>query len=94
MKALMKLPAPTNDVYSVRAYGDKLESYNRGLETLGQTSDMYELILVPVILEKLPSEIRKSIAREHKKSTLTLEKLRISISDEIDVLEAGKGVDG
>lgn len=65
-----------------------MESYVRGLETLGQTFDMYGSLLVPVVL---PSEVRKSIARGHGKTTLTLEKLLMSISNEIDVLEAGQG---
>ncbi|VDI72774.1 Hypothetical predicted protein [Mytilus galloprovincialis] len=35
------LPTPTNDACSLRSYGDKLESYVRGLESLGQTPEMY-----------------------------------------------------
>ncbi|CAG2184573.1 unnamed protein product [Mytilus edulis] len=37
----MNLPTPTNDAFSLRSYGDKLESYVRGLESLGQTPEMY-----------------------------------------------------
>ncbi|CAC5423506.1 unnamed protein product [Mytilus coruscus] len=85
----MNLPAPTNDVFGLRFYGDKLESYVRGLESLGQTPEMYGSLLVPVVLDKLPIEIRKSIAREHGRDNLILENLRKSITREIDILEAG-----
>ncbi|XP_071170914.1 uncharacterized protein [Mytilus edulis] len=92
MKALMNLPAPTNDAFSLRCYGDKLESYVRGLESLGQTPEMYGSLLVPVVLDKLPIDIRKSIAREHGRDNLILQNLRKSITKEIDILEAGEGV--
>lgn len=63
MKDLMDLPAPTNDLNSLRNYGDKFESYVRGLESLRQSQEMYGSLLVPFGLYKLPFEIRKYIAR-------------------------------
>ncbi|XP_071161119.1 uncharacterized protein [Mytilus edulis] len=92
MKALMNLPAPTNDAFSLRSYGDRLESYVRGLGSLGQTPEMYGSLLVPVVLDKLPIEIRKSIAREHGRDNFILQNLRKSITKEIEILEAGQGV--
>ncbi|XP_063419195.1 uncharacterized protein LOC134702016 [Mytilus trossulus] len=92
MKALMNLPAPTNDAFSLRSYGDRLESYVRGLKSLGQTPEMYGSLLVPVVLDKLPIDIRKNIAREHGRDNLILDNLRKSITKEIDILEAGEGV--
>ena len=88
----MDLPAPTDDLFSLRNYGDKLESYVRGLESLGQSQEMYGSLLVPVVLEKLPFEIRKSIAREHGTDNLDLQNLRKSITREINILETGHGV--
>ncbi|XP_063435728.1 uncharacterized protein LOC134716648 [Mytilus trossulus] len=88
----MNLPAPTNDAFSLRSYGDRLESYVRGLESLGQTSEMYGSLLVPVVLDKLPIDVRKSIAREHGRDNLMLQNLRKSITKEIEILEAGQGV--
>ncbi|XP_071179213.1 uncharacterized protein [Mytilus edulis] len=92
MKALMNLPTPTNDAFSLRSYGDKLESYVRGLKSLGQTPEMYGSLLVPAVLDKLPIDIRKNIAREHGRDNLILDNLRKSITKEIDILEAGEGV--
>ena len=45
MKDLMDLPAPTNDRNSLRNYGDKFESYVRGLESFGQSQEMYGSLL-------------------------------------------------
>ena len=45
--------------------------------------------LVPMILGKLPTEIRKNLAREHSTLEWTLDQLRDSIAKEIRVLEAG-----
>ncbi|CAC5391868.1 unnamed protein product [Mytilus coruscus] len=53
---------------------------------------MYGSLLVPVVLDKIPIYIRKSIAREHGRDNLILENLRKSITKEIDILEAGEGV--
>lgn len=55
------------------SYGDKLESYVRGLESCGQKPETYGPLLVPVVLDKLPIDIRKSIAREHGKDDLIFE---------------------
>ena len=64
----------------------------RGLESLGQTPEMYGSLLVPVVLDKLPIDIRKNIAREHGRDNLILDNLRKSITKEIEILEAGQGV--
>ena len=90
MKALMELPSPTNELHSLRNYGDRLESYVRGLESLGQTQDMYGALLVPVINSKLPAEIRRNIAREHGSDNINLSNLRKVLVKEISILEAGQ----
>ena len=62
------------------------------LESLSQTPEMYGSLLVPVVLDKLPIDIRKNIAREHGRDNLILDNLRKSITKEIEILEAGQGV--
>lgn len=64
----------------------------RGLESLGQTPEMYGSLLVPAVLDKLPIDIRKNIAREHGRDNLILDNLRKPITKEIEILEAGQGV--
>ena len=82
MKSIMDLPKPTSNLYSLRDFGDKLEAYIRGLESLGQTGDMYGALLVPVILDKLPSDIRMNIVRASGTDNIILEELRRAITYE------------
>ncbi|XP_063436158.1 uncharacterized protein LOC134717595 [Mytilus trossulus] len=93
MKALMDLPSTSNDLNSLRRYGDHLETYVRGLECLGQTQEMYGALLVPIIISKLPVETRKSIAREYDSDHITLNNLRKAITKEARILEAGQFTD-
>ena len=59
MQALIKLPAPSSKVSSLRNFYDKMETYIRSLEAMGQCQESYGNLLVPVVLEKMPGEIRK-----------------------------------
>ena len=65
MQALLKLPAPSNKVSSLRNFYDKMETYIRSLEAMGQCQESYGSLLVPVVLEKIPGEIRRQLAREN-----------------------------
>ena len=65
MQGLLQMPAPSNSLQSVRHFYDKMETYIRGLESVGQYQDTYGSLLVPIVLDKLPGEIRKNLAREH-----------------------------
>ena len=89
MQALLDIPPPLNTVDSIRIYYDKMETYVRGLESLGQTDDTYGSLLVPIILNKLPGEIRKNLAREHRSTNWILRDLRRAIWDELSIMEAG-----
>ena len=90
MQSLLDMPAPVFTLFSLRSYYDKMESYVRGLESLGQAEDSYGELLVPVILNKLPAEVRQNLAREHRSTNWTLDALRRAILDEVNILEAGK----
>ncbi|XP_045171011.2 uncharacterized protein LOC123533438 [Mercenaria mercenaria] len=89
MQSLLKLPAPSNRVTSLRNFYDKMETFIRSLEAMGQCQESYGSLLVPVVLEKLPSEIRKQLARENVENNWRLEDLRASINREICIMEAG-----
>ena len=90
MKALWELPKPAEDIVSLRTFYDCLQSYIRGLAALGKTEESYGDLLVPIIIEeKLPSNLRQLIAREHGNKEWTLTELRHSINREIDAMEAG-----
>ena len=44
---------------------DTIEPHIRGLAALGKTEESNETMLVPIILGRLPSDVRKNLAREH-----------------------------
>ncbi|XP_060588880.1 uncharacterized protein LOC132744245 [Ruditapes philippinarum] len=93
IQALLNLPAPSNTLHSMRNYNDKLEAYIRGLESLGQCQNTYGTLLVPVIIDKLPAEIRKSLARENGSDKWSLESLRKALYRELNIMEAGQTTD-
>ena len=57
---LLEIPPPGNNLVSLRHLYDKMETYIRGLESLGQSQDIYGTLFVPTILSKLPGEIKKT----------------------------------
>ena len=65
---LMQLPkvSTNDDLRGLRILYDKLETTTRSLKSIGINSDSYSAILSPVIMSKLPSELRFLISRELK----------------------------
>ena len=49
MQAFVNIQWPTNTVQILREFYDQTETYVRGLESLGQTEDSYDGLLVPVM---------------------------------------------
>ena len=90
MRALYNIPKPERHLKSLRHFYDSLESYVRGLEALGKAPDTYNDLLVCILLDKLPGEIRKNMARQHDQDEWTLEQLRKALRGEIRVMEAGQ----
>ena len=83
------MPAPSNNLQSLRHFYDKMETYIRGLESVGQYQDTYGSLLVPIVLDKLSGEIRENLAREYGDSNWKLDDLRRAINREINIIEAG-----
>ena len=93
LQALLEIPPPKNSLSSLRTFYDKCEAYVRGLESLGQPESTYGTLLVPIIMKKLPPEIRQHLAREHGPTSWNLKDLRKSILNEIQIMEAGQITD-
>ena len=72
MSNLLQLPSPAANIRELRNFYDRLETNIRGLEALGEAQDSYGNLLIPIILERLPSETRRNLARENKTKTWTL----------------------
>ena len=66
-----------------------METHIRNLESIGQQQDTYGDLLVPVILEKLPADIKRNLARERGDTNWKLCDLRRAIYRELDIMEAG-----
>ncbi|XP_065895991.1 uncharacterized protein [Dysidea avara] len=89
MDALMNLPKPVNNLASLQAFHDKLESHMRALQSLGKSHDTYSAMLTPMVLGKLPIELRKQFARDHSSGEWTIKEVMACILKELRVLEVG-----
>ena len=89
MKALLKMPSPTSSLASLRIFYDSVEGHIRELSSLGKSEHSYGDILVPILMRKLPSDIRRNLAREHSNSQWILADLMAALLKEIRVLEPG-----
>ena len=87
MRALFHLSKPGNDRSSLRVFSDKLEALIRGLEALGKGVDSYGDLLVCILLDKLNSDVRRNLSRQHGATDWSLDELRNAIKREIEVLE-------
>jgi hypothetical protein len=56
LQALLELPSPRNTLKSLRHFHEQVETFVKGLKSFGQAQDTYGSLLVPVVLNKLPSE--------------------------------------
>jgi len=90
MKALWDLPKPSDNASSIKDFYDHMETYIRGLRSLGKTEDSYGELLVPVIFEKLPSRMKTQISREQGERIWKLPELMNSIYKEIEASQAGE----
>ena len=89
MQALLDLPTPGNTLADLRSFYDSVEGHIRGLSSLGKSRDIYGDLLIPIILGKLPTEIRTNLAREHSHLEWNIDELREAILKEIHILELG-----
>ena len=90
MQAMTQFPAPRNNLGDLKRYFDKLESHIRGLESLGETQEHYETLLVPIVVNNLPPEIRQQPVRENRGTDWNLQSLRRIMKREIEILQAGE----
>ena len=63
---------------------DKIKVNVRGLETLGVRAEQYGSFLIPIIITKLPSEVRLQIARVTNKYVWEVEQLLQAIKAEVE----------
>jgi len=67
MEELIKMSSYSTDhPQSLRFVYDQITVHIRGLKTLGIGSENYGSLLIPIIMSKLPGEMRLRIARDHR----------------------------
>ena len=89
MQALLEIPNPSNSLNSLRVFHDTIESHSRGLSSLGKSEETYGDLLIPIILSKLPRDIRQNLARETATPEWKFPQLMSAILKEIRILETG-----
>ena len=89
MQALLDMPNRNTSLTNLRLFYDTIATHTRALESLGKSNELYGDLLVPVILKKLPVEVRRNLAREQTSMEWTFDDLTKAILKEIRVLEAG-----
>jgi hypothetical protein len=88
MDELLKIPASTGDkLSSLRFIYDKISVHVRALASLGVSSDQYGSLLIPIILSKMPGDIRLQIACQTKKDAWKIDDLLQIIKFEIEACE-------
>ena len=87
MDALLKIPAATNDVKKLRSLYDACEGYIHGLESLDVYTESYGDLLIPIVMKKLPEEVRRIMLRSHDETTWTLADLRKQLRHEVETRE-------
>ena len=77
MDALMSTEsvASSQNLKGLRHLYDTVESHIRSLKTLGVTSESYGSLLAPVLMKKLPQELRLIISRKVTTSEMKLDEL-------------------
>ena len=92
MDEILKLQPCTGErLASLRFVYDKISVNVRGLASLGISSEQYGSLLIPIIMSKLPSDIRLQIARKATKEVWNIDDLLKTINFEIEAREASEG---
>ena len=89
MEALLTLEAVTSqyNLKALRRLHDQVESQVRGLRALGIVAESYGSLLSPVILSKLPQELRLIVSREVREGRWHLDELIRLVDMEIKARE-------
>ena len=91
MNELMMIDTVKNayDVKKLRMLHDRAQTAIRSLEGMGVTQEMFGALLVPILLKKLPEEIRVLINRAVSKrgAAWTIQELQIELQAEITARE-------
>ena len=71
MDALLKIPSATDDIKKLRSLCVACEEYIHGLESLGVYPESYGDLLIPIVMKKLPAELRRIMLKKRPGPWLT-----------------------
>ena len=66
VQALLNITNPNNSLAALQLFHDSVENHIRSLSALGKSHDIYGSLMVPIILDKLPVETPRNLARDHE----------------------------
>ncbi|XP_065068368.1 uncharacterized protein LOC135693738 [Rhopilema esculentum] len=93
MQSLLKLQdCPNDKVAQLRYIYDKINVHVRGLESLGMSQESYDGLLIPIIMQRMPSEITIHIARKVTEDIWPIKEILEIIRCEIEARELGESV--
>ena len=93
MDELLKLPDCSNEkIQDLRRVYDKINVNVRGLEALGVKSEQYGSLLIPVIMSKLPAELRIQVARKTASELWKIDDILKIIRVELEAREISESV--
>ena len=88
MDEVLKLPPCVGErPAQLRFVYDKVSVNVRGLEALGVKPDQYGSLLIPIIMSKLPGDLRLQIARNSDKDVWEIKELLEIIRKEVEAHE-------
>ena len=91
MDELLHLPNCNPDKSSsLRFVYDKVSIHVRGLESLGVSSKEFGSLLVPIVMTKLPNDLRMRIARETSGDVWKIDEILEILRKEIEAREASE----
>ena len=89
MESLLKLSCVSSmvDIKRIRMVYDMIESNVRSLQNLGISAEMYGSLLIPIMLAKIPEELKLIISRDMKGETWDFEQLLAIFKSELEARE-------
>ena len=93
MDEMLKLPdCSTGKARDLRRVYDKISINVRGLEALGVKSEQYGSLLIPVIMSKLPPELRIHVARKTASELWKIDDILEIFRKEVEAREISESV--
>ena len=89
VEQLLKLPnvVSSGDTRKVRKLYDTIETHTRGLQRLGVNAESYPSFLVPILLSKLPEDIKLVVSKQIEGENWKLDKLLEILKIEVEARE-------